>query len=426
MADITKSDGDQLVSFIKKMNAQLPTIFAETKNLAVRPKPDPTKASFLNVLDTYILSKDDPKLAELKSSYEKLPESIKDVIKNELDHEDVVAKQEDKLWLDKKSTHTFFDTAVYETIHKSSTNTVSADILFAQQEKKLFEINIKEIAKELGMGDKQIFSERDVGRIAQKILNAHAEALCIDKQDINNATHLRKHIFLPDINDLHLVERGFGFPPDIEARAQQLGVEREWELHVGTDAVSEHQSAAFAANYGPMHIDFVKEKARLYHDQPEAEQERLVRSVYESPASFFGIVRWNDPDDHMTPYDIRRENIYLPMLKQKYENGELNLCATPAPDKRCPVEDKVKGLCGKGEPPPKSPPPPPEEEEECTVEDKVKGLCGKGFSDQAALDTTSSNAIATNISEITGHDIENYPVEQTLGVKTNFSPQIRT
>ncbi len=280
----------------------------------------------------------------------------------------------DKGWTNNQASDLFFSNQVYNSI--ASSHTVDSYVLFDESPSNPNSEMLKQFARNIGIDpDKsQTFSEADIGRIAAEMLAYQARELCIDESDINNAIH--RGDFMPHTSDLWLVEKGFGFPDSMKDQVLAAGKGAEWQLHYGSDAVYEHQSAGFATRFGSMDDEFVQQKVGLYSNMEEPERSEFIRSVYESPASFFGVAMWSDHDSNKTPYELRREEHYLPKLARMMEEGEIGLCSTNTPeDDTC----AIGAIDGDSD-------------------------CSKGFAAQAPVDETISDAIETNIKDSTGNN----------------------
>ncbi len=318
----------------------------------------------------------------------------------------------DKDWTNDRAPDLFFSPQTYHKI--AIYGTVDTDTLFSNTPDNPNAELLKQMARNIGIDpDKyQILSEREVGLIAQEMLTYQARELCIEEKDINNAIH--RGDFMPHGNDLFLVERGFGFPESMKDEVIKAGTFGERELHYGNREVSKHQSASFAARYGSMDEKFVREKFDLYPDMEEEEKIAFIRSVYESPASFFGVARWNDPANEMTSYERRRQEHYLPNLGAMMEEGKIGVCNAPAPSDPCAVDSQYgDSNCTSNIKSADNP---------CAV-DKQYGDsdCSQKFANQANMDATTSDAIKRNIEDMTGNDAANSN-DYECSVDANISP----
>ncbi len=407
MSELSESDKAALVSFKESMNSQ-------RFHIKMEATPDPLDPEFLRFLNFYIFDEKLKSLQPFRDEYETLPESVRNQI-NATDNNIAEPKPDinaarDKGWTNNNAPDLFFSGQVYSSMMQY--HAVSAAVLFADIPTNPNSALLKQIAEKIGIDPNidQVFSEADVGRIAAEMLTAQAKELCIEETDINNAIH--RGDFMPHTNDLFLVERGFGFPDDMKAKIDMVGAENEWKHHYGDQRVSEHQSAGFAARYGSMDDEFVQDKAGLYQNMEEPRRSEFIRSVYESPASYFGVAMWSDPEGNMTPYEVQRENHYLPKLARMMDAGEIGLCNVPTPsteDDLCTVESMAgESNCSIYAPP---------KDDICTVESMAgESDCGQSFAEQAASDTSVSDAIATNISDTTGNDAGDCTMEIAAGI----------
>ncbi len=294
----------------------------------------------------------------------------------------------DKNWTNNHAPDFFFSQKTYNTL--AAYGTVDTAVLFAETPDNPNAAILKQMARNIGIDpDKyDVFSERDVGLIAQEMLTFQARELCIEESDINNAIH--RGDFMPHTNDLFLVERGFGFPDSMKDEVAKAGKVGERFLNYGSNAVSVHQSTGFATRYGSMDDEFVQERAG---------RSEFIRSVYESPASFYNVAMYSDPASEKTPYERRREEHYLPNLGALMDEKKIGICSDPAPSDPCAVDAQsgdsdcsINNAKAANDP--------------CAVDAQYgESDCSQGFTSQAAVDATTSEAIETNMSDATGTGI---------------------
>lgn len=374
---------------------------------------NPRSPDFLSVLNKHIFNESAhaqfPDLKDLKKEFDKLPQNVRDRIHNRetapspthptqqpvivepynpvlkssgippsLDEKEpsfVVSKQEAP-WTNQNSGDRFFNIATYQALYdekrdQSGTTHVTTKILFDKNgySEENYAILMK-AAKTAGIEPpaddayRRALSEIDVGKIAVEIMSIRArEAWChiysdvpFDEKLIHTAIHDQK--FMPHLDDLMLVDSGFGVPSHLQERAQQMGAD-SWLLEYDfddRDPILSHRRDEFQDRFGDMPQNAIDKKAAI--DMPhgtKAEKEDCVQRVSGTPASYFVTTRIFFGDTSDSPYEIARSK-WLPGYQTFLKNGG---CNTPAPtsvvsgsdcgcaDRYATDEDSVwKGLKG--------------------------------------------------------------------------------
>lgn len=291
----------------------------------------------------------------------------------------------DQDWSNEASPDLFFSAQTYAAL--SSTTSMNAlgkvhtATLFAEIPSNPNAALLKQMAEDIGLDvNKRIFTEIEVGKIAAEMLTYQAKQLCIEEPDINRAIHSGK--FMPNLTDLLIVERGFGFP----------------EGHNTGQAVWEHQSNGFGSRYGTV------DQAFLNTLKPDDTMHgtTFYGNIHQSPASYFTIYRGvSAAATAMSPYEQMRENSYLPSLADFHADG--GTCGNAQEhiqdsDAPCTVEDSLgNSPCNA----------PVVDDTLCTVESVIgKGPCSDAF-DSEAQSTTGidiDKAIESNAASATGNE----------------------
>lgn len=291
----------------------------------------------------------------------------------------------DQDWSNNASPDIFFSnqtyTALANTTSRTSLGRVNTATLFAEIPSNPNAALLKQMAEDIGLDtNKRFFTEIEVGKIAAEMLTYKAKELCIEEPDINRAIHSGK--FMPNLTDLLIVERGFGFP----------------EGHNTGQALWEHKSQNFGNRYGTIDQTFIDSLGA----RDPLHGSNFYGNIHQSPASYFAVYREvTAAAQSMTPYENLRESSYLPKLADFYADG--GTCGGNSQehqqgnDTPCTVEGIVgEGPCGNTTP----------DDNLCTVEDIVgKGPCSDTF-DTEAKDTPSDidETIESNAESATGND----------------------
>ena len=294
----------------------------------------------------------------------------------------------DQDWTNNAAPDVFFSTQTYaalsSTTSMNSLGKVSTATLFAEIPSNPNAALLKQMAEDIGLDtNKRFFTEVEVGKIAAEMLTHQAKLLCIDEPDINRAIHSGR--FMPNLTDLLIVERGFGFP----------------EGHNTGSAVWEHQSSSFGERYGTIDQAFLDS---LGPNDP-LHGIRFLDDIHQSPASYFTVYRGvSAAAAALTPYERMREDSFLPGLADFYADG--GTCGTSQEheqdnDAPCTVEGVVgDGPCGDNNKPAAS-----ADSDLCTVEGVVgKGPCSDAFKEPAQHDDSIDEAIESNAESTTGND----------------------
>ncbi|MGH1377241.1 MAG: hypothetical protein ACRBB3_00305 [Alphaproteobacteria bacterium] len=299
----------------------------------------------------------------------------------------------DQDWTNDSAPDTFFSEQTYaalaSTTSRNSLGTVHTATLFADIPSNPNGELLKQMAEDIGLDvNKRIFTEIEVGQIAAEMMVYQAKQLCIEEGDINRAIHSGK--FMPNLTDLLMVDRGFGFP----------------EGHNTGTAVWEHKSESFGKRFGTIDQDFI--------DSLGADDRlhglRFSEELHQSPSSYFTIykgsmgARGND----LTAYEHKRETEYLPGLADFFADGSVcNAAPKNDNDGGCTVE----GVLGDGPCDNKDAAP---ADDACTVESIIgKNDCSKAFDNSAASDVSIDEQIISNAKSATGNDPECF-VEDTI------------
>ncbi|PCJ99883.1 MAG: hypothetical protein COA45_03450 [Zetaproteobacteria bacterium] len=314
----------------------------------------------------------------------------------------------DQDWTNNASPDVFFSNQTYaalaSTTSRNTLGTVHTATLFAEIPSNPNGALLKQMAEDIGLDtNKTIFTEIEVGRIAAEMLTYKAKELCIDEPDINRAIHSGQ--FMPNLTDLLIVERGFGFP----------------EGHNTGAAVWEHQSNSFGQRYGMIDKEFLDslDSDNIMHGR------KFQMDIHQSPSSYFTVYRGvSDFTQDLTPYERMREEVFLPSLADFIADGSTCGSAPKATqDSDCTVEGVVgDGPCGDSTP--------EVTDDLCTVEGIVgKGPCSNEFDTEAENPETTDEKIQSNAESTTGNDYECFvednvtsDCDQTLG---NTDPTVK-
>ena len=170
---------------------------------------------------------------------------------------------------------------------------------------------IKKIVDDLGLKPKQgMFTEQQLGKIAAEMLAQEAKTLGIEEKDVNKALHSGK--FMPHLVDLKLVEVGYTDP------TKEYGKEL-WEA----------QSNNFAKRFGEIDQAFIDtlDNTNRLHNNP------FNPKIHQSPASYWTIPRGVTGSGLKTPYEIQREQSYLPNLAEFRDDGDKSRFSVSEPPK---------------------------------------------------------------------------------------------
>ena len=292
----------------------------------------------------------------------------------------------DKNWTNNASADLFFGEQTYAALASTSSRTTLGKVhtatLFADIPSNPNGALLKQMAEDIGLDvNKTIFSEIEVGQIAAEMMVFQAKQLCIEEGDINRAIHSGK--FMPNLTDLLMVQRGFGFP----------------EGHNTGPKLWEHRSDSFGKRFGTIDQDFIDSLGA----DDNIHGRRFSEDLHQSPAAYYTIYKGSlgAKDQELTAYEQTREDQYLPGLADFFADGGVcNASPKQDNDASCTVEGIIgDGPCdNKGETP-------KDNDRLCTVEGIIgKGDCSKSFDENANKDTSIDEQIKSNSESTTGNE----------------------
>ncbi|MGH1403381.1 MAG: hypothetical protein ACRBDL_03995 [Alphaproteobacteria bacterium] len=248
----------------------------------------------------------------------------------------------------------FFNPETYQSL--KATFSVDSSVIFAeglyedpQQYQKLIDV-----AERLGIDptEQQTLSINQVGEIAKEMMVYEAEkSWCItnsgedfDPTKINEAIH--NGTFLPHLDDLLLVEKGLGVPPELQDTFANATPEEIFRLELDHSSdLQKYRSQQFAESFGSIPDSAIEKAAQIYmHDSsgnqvvPEEEGKAFVSDYMQSPAQFFNHNRLSSSHlaPQKSPYEMDRDK-YLETIK----NGESCI----KPEEECIVNPEDGGGC---------------------------------------------------------------------------------
>lgn len=265
----------------------------------------------------------------------------------------------------------FFNQAVY--VDLLNGDSVSAkSLLHPDNSDPTQQALIRSIAERLGFDlNAQSFTRDQVGQIATEIMAHQARVLCIDEHDISKA--MLEGRFNPHQDDVFLAKIGFGKPPRDQGRAEQLeriGITREQQHDIYFRAqFDEYRDQRWVERFGAVddeHLfrlaqrlrpDLVPQNMDLKYDdvKDSATVQMIMRDLRDKSASAASLFEWGgrsmvDPYNFRETYNRLREDRYLPTLRERVNEGGLDLCSDAQPshaggDGVCYADD-IDGPCG--------------------------------------------------------------------------------
>ena len=239
-------------------------------------------------------------------------------------------------WTNHNSGDRFFSSATYRALYneKLSPNThLKTSVLFdkAGYSDKNYEI-LLEAAKRVGIDpheENRDIPEMEVGELAIEIMSIQAEkAWCriapdtaFDETKIHEMIHDKR--FMPHLDDLKLVDAGFGVPQKYKADAQAMGA-NSWRLEYGLDHedlsirknILEYRTTEFQNRFGELPQEAIERKP---HQIPE--------EAYGTPASYYNNPAYGTVSVSREPsrYELARSE----WLKEYQTVFEDNACSVP-------------------------------------------------------------------------------------------------
>lgn len=202
---------------------------------------------------------------------------------------------------------------------------VPASTLFAEDAGNPHVEDLKLAAQALGFDTENgSYTQEQVGQIAVRMLEYHACKLGIEKQDITAA--INNGEFMPDLDDLRLVEVGLGLPPELQN--QNLSGKDAFKAEFQSmGKVSDYRNERWEEEFGAMTEEEISIRIQILHDDRQNDQQLRdqIRDHYTLPTK-----NYHRPDlgGETKPsfYEVNRAN-YLE------ENGDkLKPCVAEVTD----------------------------------------------------------------------------------------------
>lgn len=344
----------------------------------------------------------------------------------------------DKQWTNNDSHDRFFSFDTYASLN-SDAKTVTTDVMFNRfgYDQEQYDL-LNRIADELEIDRTpgREMSHDEVGKIAIEMMSYKAqEAWCMinpdepfDERQINTMIHEGR--FMPHLDDLYLVDQGFGFPDTVQtwqnSAAERYGV--QFSLEHAKD-ILRHRGDAFVDRFGDMPREALERKMDTFPDQTRDHAEKIARQEFQSPANYFATARFMTGDQAPTAYEQRRDEYLKVYQTFKEDTGSCMPTTGPSNDAEnganantsgdCSVESVLEGGCDQASP---NTPPPSERPSAgdsqsggCTVESVLKSGCGEDFNQSAPNDSSVDDAIKSNAQDTTGNEQGDCSVEDEIG-----------
>ncbi|MGH1455549.1 MAG: hypothetical protein ACRBDI_02105 [Alphaproteobacteria bacterium] len=241
--------------------------------------------------------------------------------------------------------------------------------------------DLKLAAKALNIDTESgVVKQEQLGQIAALMLEYHACKLGIAKDEITEAINDGR--FMPDLDDLRLVEVGLGMPANLNT-GNLSGHDAFIAEFYNRDAVNAFRTTQWENNFGKLPEDVISQKVNDLYDGNEANRD-YIRSMNTLPSSAYKSPRFITGSTKPTIYEIKRTE-YLA------ENAErLKPCVSEADKQPTNAETKA----GK------------------------KPETSTQFSNAAKPDGDSQSDFETAAKEATGNDVNAIPEEELISDTT--------
>ncbi len=337
----------------------------------------------------------------------------------------------DKQWTNNDSHDRFFSYDTYFALN-SDAKTVTTDVLFKPSgyDQEQYDL-LNRIADELEIDRTpgREMSHDEIGQIAIEMMSYKAqEAWCMinpdepfDERQINTMIHEGR--FMPHMDDLYLVDQGFGFPDSVQSwqnsPSERYGV--QFTMEHGRDIMI-HRGEAFVDRFGDMPREALERKMAGFPGESRENAEKISRDEFQSPANYFATARFMTGDQTPTSYELRRDEYLKEYQTFKEDTGSCLPKTGPSNDAEntnangdCTVESVLKGNCDQtGTDTPQSTTPNTGESSDCTVESVLKSGCGDDFNQSAPNDISADDAIKSNAQDTTGNEQGDCSVESEI------------
>lgn len=204
----------------------------------------------------------------------------------------------------------FFNRDTYTALMNASE--VPASVMFKECDDNPHLGDLKLAAKALDIDTENgVLSQEQVGQMAALMLEYHACKLGIEKQDISAAIHEGR--FMPDLDDLRLVEVGLGSPPPLNNGQDMSNRDRFMAEFRNRDATLKFRNERWSEEFGGVTEDEVSRKIKYFHgdDQNNEMLREHIRENYALPTQNYGSARAIIGSTQPTYYEIRRAEYRL-------------------------------------------------------------------------------------------------------------------